>query len=769
MPATYSINDNTAYEAARLATIGDVLNQLPDNTNKLISPKDARDAIYSSWENSVFKQLTGSASIEYIGVDKNGLNNKILLGKKQLGGVDVLNSTLLNYSFNDTDIFFFNNKSGITPSNTKVSFLSGTNSVLYPYAPYINSYQGTSSLHLEIINQTGDITIDSSTGRVSINNVTFPTKLETASASNGQILKYYNGRLIWDDNTINVASIGSTNSVTNITGSPVLVNGHSLELTESSPIIATFGNIEPGQTFSNAPLVEVVRQMLYPHLGPDVSLLINANSSGWTISTVAEFGNITPAGVQLAWSITKKSDPVIFATLSNSYLGGFAPTLPISYAGMTSISGVSLGYTPSISMDYTLSVYDSGVTNYPLDSMAIATGSSTVTYATASVTLDLVYPFFYGVNATNATTGPGVNAILGSLTKLVEGKSDKIVPLSGSGYIYFIYPSLYGDIDSANGVFDENGFNISSSFTYSTYVSVIDSPSSYWSGISYSVYKHGPLNVGPLGDVNWEFNFGISIPPTTTTTTTAAPTTTTTTTAGPTTTTTTDAPTTTTTTTDAPTTTTTTTEAPTTTTTTEAPTTTTTTTVPITGWDPSYKSSLITLSNFNLDADISVPGTASVLGLTVIKGGNKRMYSVLINSSDTVLLGIGMTSSDVNDQIGGVDNNSIGVDNTGGVWYGGSKTDLPPGFSYTPGDVVDVAYDYNAGLMWIRVNGGPWNNDGAANPTDPFDPLGLPFSDPFTSSKFARPAASILSTGSSQISLKTTATFTEPGGYTFIY
>ena len=330
MPATYSINNNTAYEAARLATIGDVLNQLPDNTNKLISPKDARDAIYSSWENSVFKQLTGSASIEYIGVDKNGLNNKILLGKKQLGGVDVLNSTLLNYSFNDTDIFFFNNKSGITPSNTKVSFLAGTNSVLYPYAPYINSYQGTSSLHLEIVNQTGDITIDSNTGRVSINNVTFPTKLETASASNGQILKYYNGRLIWDNNTINVASIGSTNSVTNITGSPVLVNGHSLELTESSPIIATFGNIEPGQTFSNAPLVEVVRQMLYPHLGPEVSLLINANSSGYTTSTVAEFGNITPAGVQLAWSITKKSDPVIFATLSNSYLGGFAPTLPIS-------------------------------------------------------------------------------------------------------------------------------------------------------------------------------------------------------------------------------------------------------------------------------------------------------------------------------------------------------------------------------------------------------------------------------------------------------
>jgi len=185
MPATYSINDNTAYESARLATIGEVLNLLPDNTNKLISPKDARDAIYSSWETSVFKQTTGSASIEYIGIDRNGLNNKILLGKKQLAGLDVLSGTLLNYGTNDTDIFFFNNKTGITPSNTKIAFLAGTNSVLYPYAPYINSYQGTSSLHLEIVNQTGDITVDSSTGRVSINNVTFPTKLETASASNG--------------------------------------------------------------------------------------------------------------------------------------------------------------------------------------------------------------------------------------------------------------------------------------------------------------------------------------------------------------------------------------------------------------------------------------------------------------------------------------------------------------------------------------------------------------------------------------------------------
>ena len=107
MPLTYSINDNTAYDATRLETIGDVLNQIPDNTSKLISPKDVRDAIYSSWETSVFKQLTGSASIEYIGIDRNGLNQKMLIGKKRLAGVDILDSNLLNYNLNDSDIFFF--------------------------------------------------------------------------------------------------------------------------------------------------------------------------------------------------------------------------------------------------------------------------------------------------------------------------------------------------------------------------------------------------------------------------------------------------------------------------------------------------------------------------------------------------------------------------------------------------------------------------------------------------------------------------------------
>ena len=152
------------------------------------------------------------------------------------------------------------------------------------------------------------------------------------------------------------------------------------------------------------------------------------------------------------------------------------------------------------------------------------------------------------------------------------------------------------------------------------------------------------------------------------------------------------------------------------------------------------------------------------------------MYSVIVDDGGggdvlSVRLGIGMTLSDLNDQIGGIDNNSIGVDSTGGVWYGGvtiSSLPLgPPGFSYATGDIVDVAYNYSAGLMWIRVNGGIWNNDPIGDPDSGIS--GLSFSVPANSSIWARAAASILSTSPpNKISLYGTYS-SIPGGYIFIY
>jgi hypothetical protein len=505
MPLTYSINDNTIYESHRLSSINDVLYGLPDNTSKLIKPVNVRDAVFSAWESSVFKQTIGS-SIEYIGIDNNNIRKKILFGKKNISGTDVLTSYLLGPS-NDTDIFFYNNKVGVSPSNTKIAFLAGTNSLLYNNAPYFNSYSGTTSLYLEIVNPTGDISIDSSVGRVSINNVVFPTKSETSLASNGQILKYYNGKLIWDNNTLNLATIGSTSSVTNIYGSNVLINGVSIELDSAVPIIGTFGNIKPGQTFSNAPVVEVVRQMLYPYLEPLCSLEINTLSTGWGKYSVGEKGNpALSTGIQLKWSISKRSDPILSAVLSNS--SGFGPTLPTT-PGLTSVSSppYATGNVPSLtSSTYTLSVTDSGVSNYLLGPTASSDGSITPTTKSSSVVLDLVYPFFYGMAtfSANITNGNAdMPLVLPYLNKLIEpkfytGTSSKLFNVSGvNRFIYFCYPATYGAL---NQILDENGFDITSSF-----VSVlqgignpaVSSPTSYWSSIRYRVYKHGPTTVYP--------------------------------------------------------------------------------------------------------------------------------------------------------------------------------------------------------------------------------------------------------------------------------
>jgi hypothetical protein len=534
MPSTYSINNNTIYESHRVSSVTDALYLLPDNTSKLISPRDVRDAVFSAWESSVFKQTTGSHSIEYIGLDRD-IKQKMYFGKKKVGGLDILNNTLLNYNLNDTDIFFYNNKNSLTPSNTKISFLAGTESYLYQVAPYFNAYSTTNStINLDIVNQTGDIILDSHSGRISINNVIFPTKLQTASASNGQILKYYNGALVWEDNTINLANIGDTSSVTNILGNPVQINGNDMELTDVNPIIATFGHIYTGQTFSKAPIVEVVRRMLYPYLPPTCELMVNIGN-GFTYSQVAEKGSITSSAyVNIRWTITKKSDSVVNGTAIG--INGYSFT-PITTPGLTLSTGIASGnlhptgaFNSSDSpynQKYTLTIQDTGNTNRSLSTTMSYVGVANPSTITASASIDFVFPFFYGMSNYNANTTNGsidMTFVLPSLNKYVDklfvnGTSSKSFMISGTNsYIYFCIPALSGYANISQ-ILDNNGFDITSSFVevkqnvgippfISLINATISSPSGFWSNKPYYIYKFGPTTV-PVSASPWTLKFNI--------------------------------------------------------------------------------------------------------------------------------------------------------------------------------------------------------------------------------------------------------------------
>ncbi len=494
MPATYSISVGQPTEALRKQDIYSVLQDLPDNTQKLISPKDVRDAFLSAWSSSAFKQTINSSSIEYIGVDSGNPDNrdikqKIYIGKRNYAGTDIMSSSLLNST--STDIYFYNTKSdtSLTQSSTKIAILAGTDSVAHQYAPYLetNYINSSSSIGLNIVNPSvsgGPVNIFSSTGRVAINGILFPTFTETsASASNGKILKYFgtypNGVLRWDSPTLTIANIGSVGSPTNIYGSPSNVNGYSLEFVDNSIVPQTIGGIEIGSSFSmgsffngdlsknigygpgyqNWPIVEVLRKLLYPYVSPSLSLTMTIPSGG----LYAEVG-VTQSAT-FSYSITRYSYDI------NGYQinPGILPLSSYSGPAGSILSGTTISNVVSNT------VGSQSFTLVARDNNTLLTFSHS---ATASIRY--VNPIFYGFNSTllNVIT-PNSNTLTSIINSLTQSKvvtnintGDTVtVNVTGSGYIYFLVPAAYGFLSKIK---DHNGFVVHdssylslSSFTFS--------------------------------------------------------------------------------------------------------------------------------------------------------------------------------------------------------------------------------------------------------------------------------------------------------------
>ena len=475
---TYSAPYGPPIQANRLSDIFNVLQQLPDNTQKLIVPMDVRDAVYTLWETNVFKPFTGSASIEYIGIQQSFVNDKIFMGKRQYGGLDMMNSNLLTYDAGDilpgylTDFYFYNNKSdSFGNQDTRVSFLGGTDSTLNLYAPYIETVRLPSNLDFNIVNRNGDITINSDFGRVGINDTIFPTVAQTSTVSDGQILVWRTmpeAQMYWEDVTYNTSIVGQTGSTTSIYGSPVLLNGSPLEFTNLNPIVSPLGGIIIGRTFSNYPIVDLLNELLYPYLGPLSTL---------STVPVLEYNQSVSATVTSNYSITQRTDSVIAAaglsTPLASVLGSF--TLPVG-SGLVTTSGT-----------VNWSVSSANQNLYPSNNLfQLRVTDSIFTTYTASTTMQFVLPYFFGFYP-NLPTDIGVtpNGILtalnGSGGVRIAGAGSQNVSLNGTGYIYFCYDANYGPLTQA---LDNNGFVL----TYNTNLFTVNSPSGNWTGKAYRFY-----------------------------------------------------------------------------------------------------------------------------------------------------------------------------------------------------------------------------------------------------------------------------------------
>jgi hypothetical protein len=140
--------------------------------------------------------------------------------------------------------------------------------------------------------------------------------------------------------------------------------------------------------------------------------------------------------------------------------------------------------------------------------------------------------------------------------------------------------------------------------------------------------------------------------------------------------------------------------------------------------DPSFKGAGITLINGNQTASqTDDENYVSVLGTRAIESSDRVMFSVLVDqyliSSDPII-GIGTRSMIYNgspaDSFPGNDGQSMGYRGGDGTMFYNSSiyaSDLP---TFGDGDVIDFVIDNNVNGMWVRVNGGNWNNNPSADP-----------------------------------------------------
>jgi len=508
--ATYSIFPNTTQEANSFNNISDVLTVIPDNTQKLINPRDVRDAIFSNWENTVIRYTSNTSGTQYIGVAREDIKDKLFFGKKSLYSSDILSNTVLS-AHPDVDIFFYNTKSDTAPSqNLKIGFIAGSSQSLHTNVPYLEVVQvsgGTPSLGLNLTHNQpfgGDFNFEAGQyGRIGLNSLVVPSVTEIASMISSPsasivgdlfVVRSSSGYLEFRTGGSVTSTLGSPGSPTNIFGSIGNVNGYPLEFTDSNPTLQDFGGVPQGSTFSNVPLVEMIRQLLYPYLGPQVTLSI--------INPIQERNHIlvSPAGINVPfnYTLTKRTADL---TSTNIQVTNSAGVVLTNYSGpvLTGSGFISQSYTDSFT--FSGSQISANLNGSFTFSVSTTDGTQSVT---ATSSLNFVYPYFYGFSATTSNT----QNIINGLTKLVDVQNDQTVSLSGTGYLYYAYPANYLSLAK---IYDGNGFLLwqsgttSTSWTYST--NTISSPSGIWGGTSYLVFRTTNVVTIPPPSQAYQFNF----------------------------------------------------------------------------------------------------------------------------------------------------------------------------------------------------------------------------------------------------------------------
>ena len=188
-------------------------------------------------------------------------------------------------------------------------------------------------------------------------------------------------------------------------------------------------------------------------------------------------------------------------------------------------------------------------------------------------------------------------------------------------------------------------------------------------------------------------------------------------------------------------------------------------------WNPLDQIGM-TLSGGNLIAT-TIDGNIDGIRGTQSNKGNIKVYceftavTAFANNLSRVGFATATWALNASDQLGGA--NSLGWDPTGNIFY----NDISGGIGATEaqnaaGTVVCMALDYGNQLIWVRINGGNWNNSPTANPATGAGGYTIPSGGPFSSSTSIFPAFSMVFVSGSGVQWTGSAPFARsvPSGFT---
>jgi hypothetical protein len=291
---------------------------------------------------------------------------------------------------------------------------------------------------------------------------------------------------IWNANKILSMDLDTSNRQT---GTFITWNGNQLIFDSTSMYDSFNGNravkrsgwtgVSNTNMGTTTNLRDFIEEVFFPFIPATISI------SGNVLYEIGTANNVTVSG-----STTQNDE----TTFSNGVVVRIYPDTANIYSfGSSTTYSTSVMFSPK---------YDSASTQELrfIAKQDVGNNGNPTTISSNIKYLRSTYPLLHGVN-TDATLINGGTAIYTALTKMIELKSNKNISLTGTnGYIYFAYPSSYGNLTS---ILDHNNFEQITAFTKYTANVSSSALTNDWLNISFNIYRSN-VRTSPTG---WTYQF----------------------------------------------------------------------------------------------------------------------------------------------------------------------------------------------------------------------------------------------------------------------